>query len=94
MIREPAIRPITVILIASVRLPLEKPVQEIVIPEVGSREAKSIPKAKRGLSAKKILPMAKPIRGVIRKFIIKAVPWSLRFPFFRNSLIFKVTIIG
>ena len=32
---------------ASVRLPLAKPVQEMVIPEVGSREAKSMPMASK-----------------------------------------------
>ena len=79
---------------ASVRLPLAKPVQEMVIPEVGSREAKSMPMASKGLSAKNIFPMAKPMKGVMIKLINSAVPCNVRLPFFSSSLMFRVIIIG
>jgi hypothetical protein len=40
---EPSTRPSTVIFTAATTLPLAKPVQEIVIPEVGSRAVSSSP---------------------------------------------------
>ena len=42
---EPNVRPITVIFTAAARLPLANPVQEMVMPEVGTSPASSRPKA-------------------------------------------------
>ena len=90
----PKVRPIIVILIAAEIFPFEKPVHDIVIPEVGRSAVNKSPSITKLLPLKKIFPISKPIKGIIRKFIAWAVSCSLGLPLLISSFTLRLTIMG
>lgn len=75
-------------------MPLANPVQEIVIPLVGTREASRRPNAINGLPEKNIAPISYATKGMTAKLItcVKTCAFASRPSI--TFLILRTTIIG
>ena len=83
-----------VILMAAGKLPLAKPVQEIVMPLVGSKAASNKPKANSGCCAKNIRPSAYATIGINKKLTASAHNCTALSPATKSCLGLIPTIIG